>query len=301
MYSKKQQGKGLIPFLAGSAVALIAITIMLLTLNRNSEKAFRQPELANKPQEPEILTPSIAAPSVPQSQVTTTMPTVPPMDMASAVSPKVNNTVVAPSTSVPAVATKPKVEPEVTDKQINQAFEDNMAMQSSSEVAVVKPKVEPQKPVVAKEKPKETVKPKPVEKADTKIEDVKPTAQQILDSGNIEKAREVARKEAQAKAQLAAKNKETKEKNVANTIDTNKNNSKNSGTVSIQAGAYGNRKSAEDQRAKLALMGVQTQVVQVKSGGKTVYRVQTVKMQGDKANQVQQTLQKNGINTYTHK
>ncbi|XXQ67620.1 SPOR domain-containing protein [Neisseriaceae bacterium B1] len=289
MYFKKQQGKGMIPFLAGSAVALIAITVMLLTLNRNSQTAFKQPELA-QPQKPEILTPN-NVPSAPQTTATT-QPTV--MENSSA--PSVSNVATAPVASQPTVAAKTPVAPEVSDKEINKMFEDNMAMQGAgSEVAtpVVKVKPQPKAMDVTKEKAKEVAKAKAAEKTVAKVEDVKPTAQQILDSGNIEKAREVARKEAQAKAQTAEK---AKSKTTAATKET-----ATRGAVSIQAGAYANKKAAEDQRAKLALMGVQTKVVPVTSGGKTVYRVQTSKLQGDKANQVKQTLQNNGINTYTHK
>lgn len=281
MYSKKQQGKGLIPFLAGSVVALIAIAVMLITLNRNSQTAFKQPELA-QPQKPEILTPN-NVPSAPQIAATT--------------QPALNNSASYVATTAitasPVVVANTSIEPEVSDKQINQVFEDNMAMQSGSEVAAPVVKVKPK--VVAKEKPIETVKAKPVDKPVAKVDDVKPTAQQILDSGNLEKAKEVARKEAQAKAQ--ASNTKAKEKNSAAAKDSGNTR----GAVSIQAGAYSNKKAAEDQRAKLALMGVQTQIVPVQSGGKTVYRVQTSKLQGDKANQVKQTLQNNGINTYTHK
>lgn len=285
MYSKKQHGKGLIAFLAGSVVALVAIALMLLTLNRTSDKAFKQPELVQKPQQPEILTPN-AVPSVPITNMaqpsvspTTTQPTIP--HAASTASP-VESVQKTPSNT--SVKTTESVVPAERGKTPNSTFEDNMAMLSNDEP--VEPVIK-DKPKTPKDKNKVVATNKPPV-PNEKVEDVKPTAQQILDSGNLEKAREVARREAQAKAQVTNKGANTQE-NIR-------------GSVSIQAGAYGNKKAAEDQRAKLALMGVQTKVVPIKKAdGTTVYRVQTNKMQGDKANQVKQTLQNNGINTYIHK
>ena len=69
----------------------------------------------------------------------------------------------------------------------------------------------------------------------------------------------------------------------------------------MQAGAYANRQAAEAQRAKLALMGVTTQIVQVESNGKTIYRVQTRSMDSQRANQVRETLQQNGVNSIPRK
>ena len=69
----------------------------------------------------------------------------------------------------------------------------------------------------------------------------------------------------------------------------------------MQAGAYNSRQAAEAQRAKLALMGVNTQIVEVQSNGKTLYRVQTRGMDSNRANQVRETLQQNGINSIPRK
>ncbi|RKW31860.1 MAG: cell division protein FtsN, partial [Kingella sp. (in: b-proteobacteria)] len=71
--------------------------------------------------------------------------------------------------------------------------------------------------------------------------------------------------------------------------------------TTVQAGAYNSRQAAEAQRAKLALMGVNTQVVEVQSNGKTLYRVQTRSMDSKHANQVRETLQQNGVNSIPRK
>ena len=67
MYLKKQQGKGLFNFMAGSIVALGAIAAVLFTLDKNSARDFKQPQLAehNKPAAPEVLSPHAGASSGP--------------------------------------------------------------------------------------------------------------------------------------------------------------------------------------------------------------------------------------------
>ena len=177
-------------------------------------------------------------------------------------------------------------------------------------------------------------------------DDVQPTAEQILNSGNLEKAREVAQREARerrARQVAAAREKAAQAANSANKhaaeekpVSTakpapaektaaaekpatapktapasNKNtaaaeskpaaaeNASASGKASVQAGAYNNRQAADEQRAKLAAMGVQTKVVTVQSNGKTVYRVQTNQMNSTQANQIKQRLQSKGVDSIT--
>lgn len=113
--------------------------------------------------------------------------------------------------------------------------------------------------------------------------DVKPTPQQILDAGNIEKARELARKQQttakpQAAPAPAAKRAAT-------------------GAVVIQAGAYSSRGAAESQRARLALLGVQARVVEANVNGKPTFRVQTARLEGGQANNTRSLLQRNGVST----
>ena len=323
MYLKKQQGKGLFNFMAGSIVALGAIAAVLFTLDKNSARDFKQPQLAehNKPAAPEVLSPHAGASSGPA-------PTIEP-----AVSDE----------KQPALRQAPSAGHNETVKT------DTLTVQAASE-SIAKP-VPPVKPRA------ETVqnKPKPATQdgegakttnTDVAADDVQPTAEQILNSGNLEKAREVAQREARerrARQAAAAREKAAQAANSANkhtaeekTVSTakpapaektataekpatapktapasNKNtaaaeskpaaaeNASASGKASVQAGAYNNRQAADEQRAKLAAMGVQTKVVTVQSNGKTVYRVQTSQMNSTQANQIKQRLQSRGVDSIT--
>lgn len=324
MYLKKQQGKGLFNFMAGSIVALGAIAAVLFTLDKNSARDFKQPQLAehNKPAAPEVLSPHAGASSGPA-------PTIEP-----AVSDE----------KQPALRQAPSAGHNETVKT------DTLAVQAASE-SIAKP-VPPVKPRT------ETVQNKPKSAAqdgegvnkntntDVAADDVQPTAEQILNSGNLEKAREVAQREARerrARQAAAAREKAAQAANSANkhaaeekpvstakpvpaekTVTaekpataqktapaSNKNtaaaeskpaaaeNASASGKASVQAGAYNNRQAADEQRAKLAAMGVQTKVVTVQSNGKTVYRVQTNQMNSTQANQIKQRLQSKGVDSIT--
>ena len=324
MYLKKQQGKGLFNFMAGSIVALGAIAAVLFTLDKNSARDFKQPQLAehNKPAAPEVLSPHAGASSGPT-------PTIEP-----AVSDE----------KQPALRQAPSSGHNETVKT------DTLTVQAASESIA--------KPVPPVKTRAETVqnKPKPAAQdgegankttnTDVAADDVQPTAEQILNSGNLEKAREVAQREARErrarqaavareKAAQAANsaNKHTAEEKPVSTAKpasaekttaaekpatapktapaSNKNtaaaeskpaaaeNASASGKASVQAGAYNNRQAADEQRAKLAAMGVQTKVVTVQSNGKTVYRVQTNQMNSTQANQIKQRLQSKGVDSIT--
>jgi hypothetical protein len=324
MYLKKQQGKGLFNFMAGSIVALGAIAAVLFTLDKNSARDFKQPQLAehNKPAAPEVLSPHAGASSGPA-------PTIEP-----AVSDE----------KQPALRQAPSARHNETVKT------DTLTVQAASE-SIAKP-VPPVKPRT------ETVQNKPKSAAqdgegvnknmntDVAADDVQPTAEQILNSGNLEKAREVAQREARerrarqaavarekaAQAATSANKHAAEEKPVSTAkpapaektaaaekpatapktaTASNKNtaaaeskpaaaeNASASGKASVQAGAYNNRQAADEQRAKLAAMGVQTKVVTVQSNGKTVYRVQTNQMNSTQANQIKQRLQSKGVDSIT--
>lgn len=324
MYLKKQQGKGLFNFMAGSIVALGAIAAVLFTLDKNSARDFKQPQLAehNKPAAPEVLSPHAGASSGPA-------PTIEP-----AVSDE----------KQPALRQAPSAGHNETVKT------DTLTVQAASESIA--------KPVPPVKTRTETVqnKPKPAAQdgegvnkntnTDVAADDVQPTAEQILNSGNLEKAREVAQREARerrARQAAVAREKAAQAANSANKhaaeekpVSTakpvpaektaaaekpatapktapvsNKNtataeskpaaaeNASASGKASVQAGAYNNRQAADEQRAKLAAMGVQTKVVTVQSNGKTVYRVQTNQMNSTQANQIKQRLQSKGVDSIT--
>ena len=324
MYLKKQQGKGLFNFMAGSIVALGAIAAVLFTLDKNSARDFKQPQLAehNKPAAPEVLSPHAGASSG-------SAPTIEP---------------VVSDEKQPALRQAPSAGHNETVKT------DTLTVQAASEsIAKPAPPVKPRTETV-QNKPKPTAQDgegaNKTANTDVAADDVQPTAEQILNSGNLEKAREVAQREARERrarqaaaarekaAQAAASaNKQAAEEKpvsaakpapVEKTAATekpatapkaapasNKNtaaaeskpaaakNASASGKASVQAGAYNNRQAADEQRAKLAAMGVQTKVVTVQSNGKTVYRVQTNQMNSTQANQIKQRLQSKGVDSIT--
>ena len=134
-----------------------------------------------------------------------------------------------------------------------------------------KPAAKPTQQPNAEAKPKPEPKPAPA---------AKPTPEQILDSGSIEKARKEAQKEAVQKA-------ERKPAPAAG------------GNLILQMGSFGDQQSADAQRAKLAMMGVSSNVVQATVNGKTVYRVQSGRLSRAEAERTRQTLKQNGVDSLT--
>lgn len=156
-------------------------------------------------------------------------------------------------------------------------------------------------PVVKNTKPADKAK-APAQTAKNKTQNITPSPELILESGSIEKAREAARKQALAKqqnaknAKPAAPAKTESKQAAAKTPPASSGSGK--GNVVLQAGSFINAKAADAQRARLAMMGVQTKIVEAQVNGKSVYRVQTQRMNGSKAAQAKDTLQKNGVAVY---
>lgn len=338
MHAKHQQGKGLFSFMAGSIAALIAIAGVLFTLNNNKARDFKDPATSRQ------------QPAAASSQTEVLLPGNVP---ASAAKPTDNTrTTPALEDNEPLVASAPRArppkpreetEPALIDEQPNANKDkskktetarrppdmmDDPVLGDSTETETprdTKPRKPETKPADSKADNRQPEKAKlsEAEKRRRQQEDIadrnaKPTAEQILNSGSIEKAREVARQEAQAKrakqraAEEAQANKADRapaqareSKSDQPAAAQNKTGNKSAGNktdrTTVQAGAYNSRQAAEAQRAKLALMGVNTQVVEVQSNGKTLYRVQTRSMDSKHANQVRETLQQNGVNSIPRK
>ena len=319
--------------MAGSIAALIAIAGVLFTLNHNKERDFKTPAASRQ------------QPAAASSQTEVLLPGNVP---ASAAKPTDNTrTTPALEDNEPLVASAPRArplkpreetEPALIDEQPNANKDkskktetarrppdmmDDPVLGDSTETETprdTKPRKPETKPADSKADNRQPEKAKlsEAEKSRRQQEDLadrnaKPTAEQILNSGSIEKAREVARQEAQAKrakqraAEEAQANKADRapaqareSKSDQPAAAQNKTGNKTDRTT-VQAGAYNTRQAAEAQRAKLALMGVNTQVVEVQSNGKTLYRVQTRSMDSKHANQVRETLQQNGVNSIPRK
>lgn len=114
--------------------------------------------------------------------------------------------------------------------------------------------------------PKPTARP-PTEKP------AKVRPEQILNSGSLEKAQQQA----------------NKEKPVTK------------GVVRLQAGSFKDNDAADAQRAKLAMLGVDAQVVKGTANGQTVYRVQTGALSHQQAEKTTQLLRQNQIDSLMHK
>ncbi len=337
MHAKHQQGKGLFSFLAGSIAALIAIAAVLFTLNSNKERDFKNPT-ANKQQpaaqndQTEVLLPSNvpASAAKPTPNTRTTTSNIEDDESIVASTPRVRppkkreETDLLPPDEEPIISKEKPKKPEPTRRQPDMMDDPVLGDSTDSEKETPR-ESKPQKPADNKaneNRQPEKTKLSEAEKRRRQQEDIadrnaKPTAEQILNSGSIEKAREVARQEAQAKRakQRAAEdakaktgdNKASENRQPEKTKESqaeksaNKTADSKTGKTTVQAGAYANRQAAEAQRAKLALMGVTTQIVQVESNGKTIYRVQTRSMDSQRANQVRETLQQNGVNSIPRK
>lgn len=122
---------------------------------------------------------------------------------------------------------------------------------------------------------------------------VKPTPEQILNSGSLEKARIESQKATKESVKAKQAIDSSKENKTANAKEASK------AKVVLQMGSYADRNSADAQRAKLAMVGIQSNVVETKANGKTVYRVQSGALAQDAANRVQQTLKKNGMSSFS--
>ena len=114
-----------------------------------------------------------------------------------------------------------------------------------------------------------------------------------MESGNVEKAREHARRQA------AERERERKKAEAALSGKADKSSSsKGDGKTVVQAGAYGDRDAAESQRAKLAMMGVNANIVAAEVKGQTMYRVQTAPSNKEAATETRKTLQQNGVESF---
>ena len=281
MYFKQQQGGGLFNFMTGSIVTLGAIAAVLFMLNQNNARDFQQPKMVNNPtpSAPAVLTPK---PDMTVANTETTASVAQPTSIAATntTSTTADNEPVivqaaSDSTTTPRVA-QPSINNNKTTATPSKPRETTV-VQNDPVLGEATPTPAPAKPAVPHKQP-----------AHIAVDNIEPTGEQILEAGNLQKARQLARREAERKAQQAS-NKPTA------TAESNKPK----GRTVIQAGAYNNRAAAEEQRSKLALNGVQTKIVPVQSNGKTLYRVQTSSMDGSRAAQVQQKLKNNGVDTIT--
>ena len=228
----KPHGQGLSGFIFGLLLATLIIGVVLYFLN-NTPSGIKQPEAPKTEIQPEILTPR-------QER----QPEQRPSD-----------------TTVGSDSGRYALPPgDITDKPPVAA---SVPQQAST------PAQRPEEKPAQEDKPVQT---KPREQQRKPEPEAKPTPEQILESGNVERAREQARRqrrEAEAKAAREAESKTAEQRAQRNAEGGN-------GRYIVQMGSYNNPQAADTQRAKLAMLGVNARVTSSKrSDGQTVYRLQS--------------------------
>lgn len=273
-----QSGKGLSGFFFGLILATVIIAGILFYLNQTGQNAFKNPFLSQQPAETEILKPK----NQPEEDVQPD-----PTDHNVLTEPDGAKTIESTdgekTIDKQAVADKVTEVAEQTDEpEQEEPKERNIrkkAGQSEEHVREVREEVSKKDAGTLKKqavKPSEKVEKKAVKeekKAGKGKTEPKPTPEQILNSGSIEKARSEAAREVQKL----------------------KTSVKEEATNYLQMGAYANRQGAEEQRAKLAILGISSKVVGYQAGSKMLYRVQSNNMSADAVKKMQAELKKHGV------
>ncbi|HHK5573518.1 TPA: cell division protein FtsN [Neisseria cinerea] len=273
-----QSGKGLSGFFFGLILATVIIAGILFYLNQTGQNAFKSPFLSKQPAETEILKPKNQPKEDVQPDSTDHNVLTEPDGAKTLESTDGEKTIdkqdVADKVTEVAEQTDEPEQEEPKERNIRKK-----AGQSEEHVRGVREEVSkkdagmPKKQAV---KPSETVEKKAVKeekKAGKGKTEPKPTPEQILNSGSIEKARSEAAREVQKL----------------------KTSVKEEATNYLQMGAYANRQSAEEQRAKLAILGISSKVVGYQAGSKMLYRVQSNNMSADAVKKMQAELKKHGV------
>ena len=252
----KPHGQGLSGFIFGLLLATLIIGVVLYFLN-NTPSGIKQPEAPKTEIQPEILTPRQERQPEQRPSDTTVG-----SDSGRYTLPPGDITDKPPvAASVPQQASTPAQRPEEKPAQEDKSVQ-------------TKPREQQRKPEP----------------------EAKPTPEQILESGNVERAREQARRqrrEAEAKAAREAESKTAEQRAQRNAEGGN-------GRYIVQMGSYNNPQAADTQRAKLAMLGVNARVTSNKrSDGQTVYRIQSGRLSRAEAQALSERLRGNGIDTLT--
>ena len=273
-----QSGKGLSGFFFGLILATVIIAGILFYLNQTGQNAFKNPFLSKQPAETEILKPKNQPEEDLQPDPTDHNVLTEPDGAKTMESTDGEKTI-----DKQAVADKVTEVAEQTDEpEQEEPKERNIrkkAGQSEEHVREVREEVSKKDAGTPKKqagKPSEKVEKKAVKeekKAGKGKTEPKPTPEQILNSGSIEKARSEAAREVQKL----------------------KTSVKEEATNYLQMGAYANRQGAEEQRAKLAILGISSKVVGYQAGSKMLYRVQSNNMSADAVKKMQAELKKHGV------
>ncbi|MCL6000764.1 cell division protein FtsN [Neisseria meningitidis] len=266
-----QSGKGLSGFFFGLILATVIIAGILFYLNQSGQNAFKIPASSKQPAETEILKPKnqpkedIQPEPADQNALSepdaATEAEQSDAEKAADKADEVEEKAGEPEREEPdGQAVRKKVLTEEREQTVREKAQKKDA--ETVKKQAVKPSKETEKKASKEEKKAEKEKVAP-----------KPTPEQILNSGSIEKARSAAAKEVQKM----------------------KTPDKAEATHYLQMGAYADRRSAEGQRAKLAILGISSKVVGYQAGHKTLYRVQSGNMSADAVKKMQDELKKHEV------
>ncbi|HGO6876137.1 TPA: cell division protein FtsN [Neisseria meningitidis] len=266
-----QSGKGLSGFFFGLILATVIIAGILFYLNQSGQNAFKIPVPSKQPAETEILKPK----NQPKEDIQPE-----PADQNALSEPdaaKEAEQSDAEKAADKADEVEEKVDEPEREKSDGQAVRKKALTeereQTVGEKAQKKDAETVKKQAVKPSKETEKKASKEEKKAEKEKVAPKPTPEQILNSGSIEKARSAAAKEVQKM----------------------KTPDKAEATHYLQMGAYADRRSAEGQRAKLAILGISSKVVGYQAGHKTLYRVQSGNMSADAVKKMQDELKKHEV------
>lgn len=294
-----QHGKGIAGFFSGLLLAAAIIAGILFFLDNGNRKASEKTAKSAEKVETEILTPRDTLPERNEQPVRTEYPVEPehmPAEEVEAVKETdsaaeekareraakeqaVREAEQERIAAEEAAAAKAEAEEEARQRKAEEKKAAKEKERSERLKAEKAEKAEAEKKAAARAKEKERAERKQAEKreADKKpaeksaVKTSKPTPEQILNSGSIEKARKAVEKQ-----QTAASS---------------------DGKALVQMGSYTDKKSADAQRAKLAILGVQSNVVEGKHEGRAVYRVQSAAVSRAAAEKIQKDLKQHGVSS----
>ena len=275
MKKQTQHGKGLSGFFSGLLLATAVIIGILFFLNKENRGGFKEVKPAKEVSETEVLQPKGNRTKPLQEEEPETVPDQGGVAGGESKPETDKETPSQTATKQAEPETGKTVEPKTETEKKTAGLTDKQKARIERKLAE------------KKAADKKAAEHKAAAKKDSGQKESKPTPEQILNSGSIEKAR-AEHKAAQAK----------EEAKKAVSGDNSAKASSGGRKVVLQMGSYVDRKSAETQRAKLAMMGISSSVVESTANGKDVYRVQSAAMAQDDAKNVQQTLQKHGVNSF---
>lgn len=318
MKKSTQYGKGLAGFFFGLILATGIIAGILFFLNQGNQNVFEELTQPKQSEEPEILKPQDKAEKRPATDTSSTQADEEKAKAEKEAAEKEAKAKEAAEKAAKEAEEKAQAEKEAQEKAEQAEREaKEKAEKAAADKAERESKEKAEKAAAdkaeretkeradktaadkaereAKEKAakagaeKEAAKKKLAEKkaAEAKKQN-KPTPEQILNSGSIEKARKAANASATKESSNSAS------KQSAEKAETAVNSGKK---AFLQLGSYADRSSADSQRAKLAILGVSSRVVESQNGDKTIYRVQSNTMPQEAAVKLQKNLQGHNINS----